>query len=196
MAYALEWKDDPPISPEEYLRRERDAETKSEYFDGRVYAMAGASPEHNKLATDAARALGNLLEPHGCEVYNADQRIRLDGQRGFFYPDLSVVCGDEQIDGDECLRNPVALIEVLSESTEHHDRAVKWLAYQRISSLRVYLLISQSAVRVEVFERMTAEGFWVYRRYENRTETIPLNSLGISLPLVEVYRRLSFDDGV
>jgi Uma2 family endonuclease len=194
MSYALKQDRPQPISPEEYLRLEKAADTKSEYIDGQIYAMAGASMEHNRLSTDTIVVLTLLLRPHGCGVYGSDLRIRVEGRRGIFYPDLSVVCGDESVDLDDCLHNPVMLIEVLSHSTENYDRVKKWLLYQQISSLKIYMLISQDKLLIEIFERTDENSDWIYRSYSQRDDLIALDTLKIEVPVAEIYRRIAFPE--
>jgi len=195
MAYALQLDKNTieRVSPEEYLRREREAFEKSEYFEGQIVAMAGARPDHNKITTDLTVLLSNRLRPSGCEVYNSDQRIRLTGKRAYFYPDVSVVCGDESLDEDDCLLNPTAIFEVLSTTTEQRDRVSKWLHYQQLPSLCAYVLVSQEQVLVEAFERQSPEADWVYRSYTQLEETLSLQSLKLTIPLAEIYRRLRFE---
>ncbi len=189
MSYALK-----QVSPEEYLRLEKAADTKSEYIDGQTYAMSGASIEHNRLATDTTVLLGVLLRDSKCNIYGSDLRIRVEGRRGIFYPDLSVVCGDESVDPDDCLHNPVMLIEVLSNSTENYDRVKKWLLYQQISSLKIYMLISQDKLLVEIFERTNENSDWIYRNYSQRDDMIALDTLQIEVPVAEIYRRVVFPE--
>jgi Uma2 family endonuclease len=194
MSYVQKQDRPEPISPEEYLRLEKAADTKSEYIDGQVYAMSGASIEHNRLATDTTVILGILLRDSKCNVYGSDLRVRVEGRRGIFYPDLSVVCGDESVDPDDCLHNPVALIEILSHSTEKYDRVKKWLLYQQISSLKIYILISQDKILIEIFERKEENADWIYRNYSQREDLIFLDALGIEVPIAEIYRRVVFSE--
>jgi Uma2 family endonuclease len=180
------------MSPEEYLYREKEAETRSEYLEGEIFAMAGASIEHTRIVTDATIELGTLLEAKNCGVYSTDLRLRIEGRRGIFYPDISVVCGDESVDPDDCLHNPIVLIEVLSHSTENFDRTKKWILYQQIPSLRAYVLLSQSQLLIEVFERDDENADWVYRSITERNQSLLLHCLGVELSAARVYRRVDF----
>jgi Uma2 family endonuclease len=185
----------PLYTPAEYLVRERAASFKSEYISGEIFAMAGGSPEHNMIATDVSRILGNRLEEAGggCEVFNSDQKVRIDEADPFFYPDVSVVCGDPRFDGDGCLRNPVLVAEVLSASTAEYDRGEKFRNYRRLSSLRHYLLISLDRVRVEHYQQR--EGFiWApVGDLIGLEDVVSLPDLGITVPLLEIYRRIQFE---
>jgi Uma2 family endonuclease len=180
------------VVPEEYLRRERDASTKSEFLDGRILAMAGASPRHNRIAGNVYTALDNaLIDSETCEPFNSDQKVRLHDEGPFFYPDVSLAC-EPVFDGADCLRNPALIVEVLSKSTEQTDRVTKWLYYQRLPSLRCYVLVSQDWALVEVFERLSENSDWIYRSFSDVETEIPLTSLGLTLPLSQIYRRISF----
>jgi Uma2 family endonuclease len=184
----------PLFTPEEYLAHERMASYKSEYIAGEIFAMAGGSPEHNMIATDVARALGNHLEAAGnrCDVFNSDQKVRIDEGGPFFYPDASVVCGDPIFDSDDCLRNPALIVEVLSDSTGHYDRGEKFRNYRRLPSLRHYILITVERMRVEHYRQQ--QGFlWVpVGDYTQEEDVISLPDMGIEVPLSEIYRRIKF----
>ena len=196
MAYALKTEKIPAfVSPEEYIEREKLASRRSEYWDGQILAMAGAKASHNRLTT----SLLYLIERHlrlqsdnfnPCEVFPADQRVRIQAASAYFYPDLSVSC-DPVFDSDDCLLNPTVLIEILSPSTEQIDRGVKWLRYQECESLRAYVLVSVEAMLVEIYERTDASSSWLYHRYTRPDEILAIRILGASLPLSEIYRRLS-----
>ncbi|MGC4045679.1 MAG: Uma2 family endonuclease [Armatimonas sp.] len=181
------------VSPEDYLRLEKDANERSEYLDGEIIAMAGSSIEHSRLVTDTTIFLGTLLRSQECGVYSTDLRLRIE-RRAIFYPDISVVCGDESVDADDCLHNPIVLIEVLSSSTETYDRTKKWILYQQIPSLRAYVLLSQTQLLIEVFERADDNSDWIYRSITERSQSLPINCLGIALDAAEIYRRVDFSD--
>src|ERR1051325_1552816 len=114
-----------PISPQEYLERERTANTKSEYYDGVIIAMAGASPNHNTITFNLNGLLYTLLQGKPCRGFSSDMRVRVPDCNRYYYPDLSVVCGEpqyERLAGVETLLNPTVVIEVLSDSNEKTDR--------------------------------------------------------------------------
>ena len=138
-----------------YLAYERDADAKHVLWDGELFAMAGATREHNLLVAALLLELGAQLRGQPCRPYASDQRIAVpDGDR-YVYPDASVTCPPVQTDPDDeqTIRNPRVIAEVLSESTEAFDRGDKWLGYQRIESLSDYLLVSQKTRRVEHYTR-------------------------------------------
>lgn len=192
MSYALKLPEPASESAtiEEYLAREKDAEHKSEFFGDRIVAMAGASPAHSLLATELRRLLGNALEGTECDVYDSDLKVRVFDAGRIFYPDASVVCEDAHFDDDGSLRNPLVVVEVLSDSTEHKDRVEKWLHYQQLASLRAYILITQNQTLVEVFERPNPETDWTYRSFSHREDSFPLHCLSITLAVAALYRRV------
>ena len=141
----------PLLTPEEYLARERRAETKSEYLRGEVFAMAGASRAHNLIASNAAGELRQQLRDRPCEVYPSDMRVKVSPSGLYTYPDVTVVCGEPQFEDAEVdtLLNPKVLVEVLSPSTADYDRGGKFTHYRRLPSLQEYVLISQDRPLVE-----------------------------------------------
>lgn len=157
---------EPRMTYAAYLALEERGAERHEFLRGEVWAMAGGSPRHALIATNAARALGNALGGKPCAVFSADLRVRVDATDRTTYPDVTIVCGKRETSpGDEnAVTNPVAVLEVLSESTEASDRGEKFAHLQRLPSLREYVLVSQEAHRVEVFSR-TAENVWTYAVY-------------------------------
>jgi Uma2 family endonuclease len=150
------------LSPEEYLAWERAQPTKHEYYRGEVFAMAGASVRHNRLCSIVIRLLDDLLATRGCHVLTSDQRLAVEGGERYVYPDVTVVCGAPMVEHDDILLNPTIVVEVLSLSTEQHDRGSKWQSYQRLPSLRDYMLVPQWIPTIELFSRDEG-GEWIYR---------------------------------
>ena len=177
-------------SADEYLELERRAETKSEFHDGQIYAMTGASREHNLVNVNISRELSQQLKGRPCEAYAADMRVKAAESRSYHYPDFTVVGGSPVFEDDhlDTLLNPTLVIEVLSPSTESYDRGGKFASYRKIESLREYVLVSQDAPRIERFQR-TAEG-WVLTEAEGLDATLPLDAIGCTLSLREVYEKV------
>ena len=146
----------PYITPEQYLELERQAETKSEYFAGEIFAMAGASPEHNLISGNAFGVLWSQLRDRPCTAYGSDMKVR-STQEHYAYPDVTVVCGEAQFGGEEreVLLNPTLIVEVLSPSTEAWDRGGKFEQYRQRESLQEYLLIAQDRPHVERYARQS-----------------------------------------
>jgi len=177
------------VGLEEYLRIEREAKGKSEYFAGEVFAMAGASREHNLIVTNLVRELSARLRQTNCEVYPSDMRVAVT--TGLYtYPDVSVACGQPSfLDArHDTLLDPVLLVEVLSETTEAYDRGRKFEHYRALASLREYLLVSTLEARIERFRR-TTEG-WLLDETVGLDAALRLASVEAELPLSEVYARL------
>jgi Uma2 family endonuclease len=174
------------LTPEEYLARERNADRKSEYFDGVVLAMAGASEQHNLMVANVIMAIGPQLKKGCCRIYPSDLKVRA-GSR-FFYPDVSVICG-ETVFADErrdVVLNPTLIVEVLSESTMAYDRGPKFLAYQQIASLQDYLLVHQDDTLVEHYRRHPPNA-WLYTKSSDLDAVIDIPNLGCKAALFDIY---------
>jgi Uma2 family endonuclease len=182
----------PRYTPEEYLARERAAEYKSEYVNGFIVAMTGASRAHNVVTVNVSRELGNQLEGRPCEVYVADMRVKVEATGTYRYPDVVVACGDIAFEDAELdtLLNPVVIVEVLSPSTESVDRGEKLAHYRRLPSLREYLLISQDAPQIETFVRR-GDG-WLLSDVSGLDASVHLASIDCVLPLRRVYDKVRF----
>lgn len=180
-----------PISVREYLEGERNAKRKHEYLEGFVYAMAGESNLHNRLATNATVLLGSQLRGRPCQVFNSDTKIRIQLAHGtrFYYPDASVVCQPNSKD-DVFHDSPVVIIEVISESTLRTDEYEKREAYFSIESLCVYILVEQSAAIALVY-RKSDSGF-VRESFANLDAVIPLPEIECELQLNELYENATF----
>jgi Uma2 family endonuclease len=171
---------------EEYLALERAAETKHEYVNGDVYAMAGGTPEHARLRGRVIHLLTVALGQRPCAPFSSDLRVRVVETRRSTYPDVSVVCGrlETAPDDPEAATNPRVIVEVLSANTEADDRGDKWAHYQRIASLQEYVLVSQDTCRVEVFRR---EGLrWSYENIDPGAE-LRLASIEVSIAVSDIY---------
>jgi Uma2 family endonuclease len=179
------------ISPAEYLALEREAETRSELVNGRIYAMSGASPVHNQIAANLMGLLWSLLRETPCRPYGSDQRVAVPATRMYTYPDVSVACPPEEFDPEDAhtLINPTALFEILSPSTEAYDRGAKFGHYRRIASLREYWLLATDHRRVERYVHRGDE--WILQEFEGAEARVPLEVVpGAELPLAEIYLRV------
>ncbi len=178
------------FTPAEYLAWERTSPEKHEYFRGEVFAMAGASREHNLIVANLITALTVALRDRPCEAYPSDMRVKVPSTGLYTYPDVSVVCGRPEFEDDalDTLLNPQALVEVLSDTTERYDRGKKFEQYRTLVSLRDYVLVAQDQVLVEHFAKQ-ADGSWVLRelRAGNR---VGLGSIGCAVDVDEVYRKV------
>jgi Uma2 family endonuclease len=181
------------ISPEEYLAQERLAERKSEYFQGEVFAMAGASRQHIRIVSNLVGNLWQQLKGGPCEVSSSDLRLRVTPAGLYTYPDVMVVCGDAQVADDQrdTVLNPVLIIEVLSESTRAYDRGRKFQHYRTLPSLIEYLTIEQDEPRIEHWTRQR-EDHWDFVAIDDVGLNIQMTSIGCVLPLAEVYDRIEW----
>ncbi|BBL56794.1 Uma2 family endonuclease [Methylomonas koyamae] len=178
---------------EEYLSLERSTSIKSEFHDGQIYAMTGASREHNLISGNIYRELSQQLKSRPCEAYINDMRVKATEACSYHYPDIAVVCGkpefeDAQVD---TLLNPMLLIEVLSPSTEAYDRGGKFAHYRKIPSLREYLLVMQDQPGIERYLRQGE--VWILSETLGLEASVALESIDCRLSLREVYDKV-FED--
>jgi Uma2 family endonuclease len=177
---------------EEYLAIERNAEEKSEYFNGEMFLMSGGSATHSIIAAKVIRLLGNQLVERDCVVYNSYMRVKISKLNKSAYPDVSIGCGEQQFDDEQkdTLLSLTLIIEVLSNSTEAYDRGKKFEHYQQLDSFIEYILISQTPYRIEQFIRRD-DRTWTYKEFRNADEIVQLESVNCTLLLEDVYLKVS-----
>lgn len=183
------------ITPEEYLESERQAETKSEYFAGEVFAMAGANRAHNLIVLNIVRGLRPHQANKACETYANDMRVEVSPTGLYTYPDLVVVCGSPQFKDshEDTLLNPTVIVEVLSKSTASYDQGQKFEHYRTLASLTDYLLVSQDRAAIEHRARQPGSE-WQLEGYHGLDAVVSLPSIGCELRLAEVYAMIQFSD--
>ena len=181
----------PHLTPEEYLAIEREAEYKSEYFAGEIFAMAGASERHVSIVANTMYLLVGQLKGRSCKAYANDMRLKVNPTGLYTYPDIIVVCGDLFFADEhkDTLLNPMVLIEVLSESTEAYDRGKKFAHYRTLASLSDYLLIAQDQVRIEHFVRQPDDR-WLFSASDGLDDAVEIASIACELPLADVYDKV------
>jgi Uma2 family endonuclease len=191
MSSALKTK----LTVAEYLAMERASETKHEYFGGDDFAVAGGTPEHSLIASNFIREAGNALKERPCFDYTSDLRVKVKPSGLYTYPDVTIVCGQQEFDDNQgdALVNPTVLVEVLSKSTAAYDRGTKSKHYRKIESLRALLLIEQDSPTVDVIW-LQPDGNWVLSDATELSDSIAIEPLGISIPLAEIYRNVTFPD--
>ena len=174
------------ISVEAYLALDAESEEKLELLNGVVFAMAGASPRHNAIASNLVRCLGNRLEGR-CRVLGSDQRVRVDATSSYLYPDVTVTCGSPAFTDEQpaSLTNPTLVIEVLSASTWMRDMSFKLAHYRRMASVRHILFVGSTEPQVVHYRR--TGGGWLLTDHGGE-EPIELAAVGVVLPLADVYR--------
>lgn len=181
----------PEISVEEYLADELLSEVKREYLGGVVYAMAGASEAHNRIATRLLSMLDTRLRGKPCEPFGSDMKVRLRplDSTYFYYPDAMIAC-DPTDSGHGWRERPAALFEIISEETARVDDGEKRISYLQLPSLQVYVRIEQARPEV-VVDRRTPDG-WKSERVSGLDAVVRLPELGIELPLAELFERVKF----
>jgi Uma2 family endonuclease len=179
------------ITPEEYLERERAAETRTEYFRGELFAMAGATPEHVLIVTNLVGELRQHLRDRPCNVYSTDLRVTVSSTGLYTYPDVTVVCGPAAfVDSRrDTVTNPVVIIEVLSESTKDYDRGQKFEGYRTVTSLMEYLTVAQDKMHIEQWTRQPDQR-WLLTEYTDPEAVMPLSSIDVELRLADVYEKV------
>lgn len=177
---------------QDYLDHEREAEARHEFIAGEVYAMAGASERHNQITSALNYLLYGQLVERPCSVFQSDMRVQV-ADNIFFYPDITVICGDAHYRDDhrDALLNPTIIIEVLSDSTEDYDRGRKFKHYREIASLQDYILIAQNQMQVEHYTRQAADS-WLLMVLNRSEDSLALASIGCTLALSDIYRKVTF----
>ncbi len=181
-------------SPEEYLELERRAQTRHEFVDGIIYAMAGESLSHSQICINLAGEVRTALKGKSCQALSPNMKVRAESKGMYAYPDLTIVCGepifhDKQRD---VLLNPQVIIEVLSPSTQRYDQTKKFFRYRKeLPSLTDYVLIYQDAPFVEHHEKQPDER-WTHNAADGIDDVLRIVSIEIELSLREIYDRVEF----
>ncbi len=178
------------ISVEDYLKGEKISPVKHEYVDGEVYAMAGTSDNHNRIAGNLYAALFNHLRNTRCEPFSSDIKVRVS-QKVYYYPDILVTC-EENPESPYFRNAPVLIIEITSPSTIRTDRSEKLLYYQQMPSVQEYVIVDQHKMNVEIHRRQET-GSWITYYFNESDDEIELKSIELTLPITEIYRRVKFE---
>ena len=188
----MENREEPYYTPDEYLALEDAALEKHEYFDGRIYAMTGASRNHAQITMNLLLQLGMQLRGRSCRVFHMDVKVLVSETGLFTYPDASALCGEPRFKDarSAILLNPSTIVEVLSPSTERYDRGRKFEHYERIPSMREYVLIAQDYRHVERFRRADASKEWGYLAVDDLEASVELPSIGCTLAVRDVYEHV------
>ncbi|MFN0077618.1 MAG: Uma2 family endonuclease [Prosthecobacter sp.] len=182
-------------SVEEYYALEEQAVSKSEFDDREIRHLESASPDHCLIAANLIGELGNRLKGKTCTPYDSNLRVKIPATGLVTYPDASVFCKKLEFDPKDKRQqtaiNPTIVFEVLSKSTESYDRGKKAENYRQLESLKAYVLVSQTSPHIELYERH-GDGFWFLTEAKGLDQELPIKSLGLKLPLAEVYDRMKF----
>lgn len=176
------------LSVPHYLAGERTSEIRHEYVDGLVYAMAGASVNHNQITANMLTSLKIQLKGSNCRPFSSDLLVKTGSER-YRYPDVVVVCNNQFLD-DYSTDSPIFIVEVLSKATRQSDRQAKRLEYLQLSSLQEYMLIEQDSVEVEVFRRNQG---W-QPSYYYWGDTIQLESIKVTICVEDIYELVANED--
>ena len=184
------------LMPEEYLALERKATIKSEYLDGQMYAMSGASRAHNRICINICAEFNAQLKGSDCEIYAIDMRVKVNSAGLYTYPDVLVVCDEPRFEDDsfDTLLNPTALFEILSPSTEAYDRGAKFGFYRQLDSLQEYTLVSQDCMRVERYLRQKEQ--WILTDFGKPEDVVDFTSINCELSLREIYAKVKFPPNI
>ena len=182
------------ITPEDYLAAEIDAPTRSEYVQGEIYAMAGASDGHVTVSTN----LITLIKPHlrgsGCKSYTSDMKVRIGEDSAYYYPDLLVSCDPADHKRNYIKQSPLLIIEILSSSTEAYDRGDKFAFYRQLESLQEYVLVNPRTYRVDVFRR-NAQNRWELFNFEGADTEVEFASINFQCGMRDIYEDVDFELG-
>ena len=176
------------ISIDEYLEMENASSEKHEYYQGEIFAISGAKVPHNIIATNLVVALTIKLKGKSCRPFNSDQRIHVEANTLFTYPDISIICGDiiTRNNDDYNVLNPTVLIEVLSRSTKNYDGGEKFKLYRNIPTLREYVLVDSESIHIEIF-RLNANNHWELEEYNKDAQTVLIQAINTPLSIEEIY---------
>lgn len=181
----------PHLTPEEYFTWEEQQLEKHELIDGQVYAMTGGSVNHSRIAIRFATMVDTHLDASSCIIGNSDLRVNILGTNNYTYPDISVTCDDRDKTTTQYITYPCLIIEVLSKTTEAYDRGGKFRMYQNNPVLKDYLLVSSTAMEIDLYHKNNA-GQWMIINY-GEGDTIELKSISLSFPIQQIYRGLNLE---
>ncbi len=175
----------------EYLEYEKSTGEKHEYYQGEVFAMAGAKVAHNRIVTRLTGLLAQQLRGKTCEPFNSDQRIHIPDNSLFTYPDISIVCGPVKTlnNDDYNVLNPAVIIEVLSPGTKNYDRNEKFQLYKDIPALKEYILLDSECIHIEAF-RIKTKNHWEKAEYKTSYQTLAIPAIDINIPVFDIYENI------
>ncbi|MEO1439241.1 MAG: Uma2 family endonuclease, partial [Chloroflexota bacterium] len=184
------------MTPEEYLAFERNSDERHEYIGGRVYAMTGASRNHNLIAGNLFAALHGNFRKRPCEVYSETIRVRVDELDNYVYPDVVALCGEAKFADTtyDMLTNPQVIVEVRSPSTKRYDEGGKFDLYRQLDTLREYLLVSQDVPHIAHHIRQS-DNTWLIRDVVDTDAAIQIATVDVELTLADVYEKVTFETG-
>lgn len=182
-------------TPEEYLNLEDHAEFKSEYYQGEIFSMAGASLNHNRIVRNLTVTLSLATQQQPYEVFASDIKVSIPESRAYTYPDVLLLREPPQFaeKRNDTVTNPLIIIEVFSESTKDFDRSEKFQMYRTVPSLQEYILVDQDKIYVEQFIKQGSKQ-WLMREYDAAEEVLTLTTVSVQLALTDIYAKVSFSE--
>ena len=183
------------ISPEDYLLMERASQEKHEYFKGDIFAMSGASWEHNVIAKNISTIILPFLKGSSCDMFGSDLRIHIPENTLYTYPDFSIICGKPEVTDKEkdTAVKPSVIIEILSKSTKDYDRGSKFMLYRSIKTLKEYITIDSLSFSVEIFTRQE-NNTWLLSEFKQLSDSFVISTINLTLQLKDVYEDVSIDE--
>jgi Uma2 family endonuclease len=179
------------MTVEEYFQlEENDPDTRYEYIDGHVYAMAGGTANHDIIKSNIQRILWHLLRGSKCRVYSSDMKVFVSETR-YFHPDVIVSCDPRDRGTVKAIQSPRLVVEVLSPSTERTDRTWKLKNYRAHPTIEEYVLADSQSLKIEIYHK--EQNRWIYDAFEN-DEEVTFNSLGVHFLLTDAYIDVEFED--
>ncbi|MDM8535422.1 Uma2 family endonuclease [Desulfobacterales bacterium HSG17] len=175
---------------EEYLALEQEADSKSEFYNGELFAMAGGSRNHSVICVNMLWGIREAVASKNCTAFDSNMKLDIPKENSFVYPDAMVVCGDIEFSGDrtDIIKNPLLIIEILSTGTQAFDRGDKFKFYRSIPSFQEYILISQDEPMVETYYKQDPKT-WIYTIVKGLDEMVLLRALEYELSMKDIYQK-------
>ena len=185
----VEYDGDRHFSLKDYLDVEKHSGLRHEFYQGTIFAMAGASQEHNRIVFNMTRSLILQMQGNSCDIFGSDQRVHIPSNSLYTYPDLTIVCDPLIMSGEEgmSMTNPSVIIEVLSPTTKDYDRTTKFRLYRDIPTFQEYILIDSQSVLVEHHYK-DVNGQWICRTSDQFTDSLAIKIVGVSVLLSDIYK--------
>ena len=179
---------------ENYLKLEKETREKHDFYYGEVYNMAGGTKKHNLLIHSVLFALYKRQQEKKCQIFSENIKLELIPDQFYVYPDIMLTCNKEDLknDKDTTIKNPVIIVEILSDSTEIYDRNTKKKYYLTLPSLKYYVLVSQEKISIEIYERVNSH--WEFRFFENSDNIVKFRQLNFEIPVGEIYQNIEFEE--
>jgi len=186
----------PKLTVDEYLAQEQETDTKYEFHNGKIFALAGGSIHHGLLCgniyAEIRSALKNKKSP--CKPFTSKVKLNIEKKNSFVYPDAMVIYGeiDTSKEDENAVSNPILIVEVLSPSTANYDRGDKFFLYKQVSTLQEYVIIEQHKAQVDVFYKQPESDLWKISRYEGLTTKVKFQSIKVEIKMSELYFDINF----